>query len=789
MGMRALDLKLLRELWRLKMQMLSITLVVATGIMSVLTMRGTYESLVVAQEDYYVKSRFADLWAPLVRAPESLVGKIELISGIETIDTRVSFLATLDLDGLGMPTQGRFVSIPELNKPLLNDILIQEGRYIVPGATDEVIISEKFALAQQLRPGNPVKVIINGRMRALDIVGIANSPEHSYAVPPGALFPEDERYGVFWVNRETLGPAFDMDGAFNELVVKLTPDANSAQVMKTIDELLEPYGGFGSYLREDQISHQMLENELAENKVMGTAIPAVFLSVAVFLLYLVLGRLIATQRSEIAVLKAFGYRDWELGRHFLMFAVVAVLLGAVLGIIGGVLLGTAMVEIYTQYFDIPDLVYHLSPSLLIVSVSVSILGACSGAMSAVQRAIKLPPAEAMRPEAPSRFKPGPIEKLGLGRLLSSSGRMILRNIERKPWQCFLSAIGVAMSLAILIIGMFMFDSISYMMNLQFRVIQREDISISFKEIVPEEVRFDLARLEGVTHVETYRLSAARLYAGHRKEEVAVQGLDPLGRLRRIINADGLELPVPSEGIVLSALLAKRLAVSRGDELRIEWLEGKRLSSVVEVNGVVEDFIGMSALMSTEALRKMTGDSQVISGAYLLVEDEHKEAIYAELKQIPAVAGVASPETMLASFEKEMANSLLIAAGFLLGFASIIAVGVIYNGARISLSERGRELASLRVMGFQRREVAVLLLGEQAIITLLAIPIGCWFGYALSKIIAASIETDSFRIPFIVNPQTYIVATVIILFSALLSSLAVRRRLDKFDLVEVLKTRE
>jgi len=446
--MRALDRKLLREIWHLKGQAISIALVVASGIMSVVTMRGSYESLVNAQQQYYSETRFAEIWAPLVRAPLNLLTKIEAIPGVDQADSRVTFLATLDLDDSGIPAQGRFVSLPEAGRPILNDLVVRRGRYIVPGAPDEVIISENFAVAREFEPGDTIRVIINGRARDLDVVGIAISAEHSYAVPPGSLYPEDDRYGILWASREILGPAFNMDGAFNEAFVTLTPDANENAVIETLDEILRPYGGLGAYPRRSQASHQILQAELDSNRVTGAVIPIVFLGVAVFLLYLVLGRLISTQRGEIAVLKAFGYSDREVGAHFLMFAVVAVLAGGAIGTIGGVYLGDSYIALYDQYFDLPSLRYQLTPSLLVFAFLACVIGAIGGAMAAVRRAILLPPAEAMRPQAPDRFKPGFLERMGLGRLLGPNGRMILRNIERKPVQGFFSSLGVAMSVAI-----------------------------------------------------------------------------------------------------------------------------------------------------------------------------------------------------------------------------------------------------------------------------------------------------------------------------------------------------
>lgn len=785
----SLSRKLLRECWHLKGQLLSIALVVATGIMTVVTMRGSYEALVDAQQRYYNETRFADVWTSLRRAPESLREQIEAIPGVTLADTRVSFLATLDLEGLDAPAQGRFVSIPENGRPVLNDILLTQGRYVEAGAPDEVIISENFALARGLNPGDGLRAIINGRARELEIVGVAISPEHTYSVPPGSLIPEDDRYGVLWMGRRALGPAYDMEGAFNEAFVKLSPGANELAVIASLNTLLTPYGGFGAYARRDQSSHLMLQGELDQNRAMGTVIPAIFLAVAVFLLHLVLGRLITTQRGEIAVLKAFGYRDWEVGRHFLMFAVVAMLFGALIGTVGGLLLGDAYIGVYRQYFDLPNLEYRLSPLLLGIALLVSLAGAFSGALSAVRKAVRLPPAEAMRPEPPARFTPGALERLGIGRLLPSSGRMILRNLERKPLQALFSSLGVAFSVAILVVGLFMFDSISYLLEVQFRQTQREDLTVSFLQNLPGAARHDLARLDGVTRVETYRMAPARLRFEHWSREAVIQGMEEDGQLRRIITADGGVQPLPADGLVLSLVLAQRLRVKVGDTLTVEMLEGRRQTTSVQIAGIVDDLLGVSAYMNMQALQRLTGEVDVISGAYLSVEESERSNLYSELKLAPAVAGVVSPASMLASFEEQLAQNIYISVGFLVGFASVIAVGVIYNGARIGLSERGRELASLRVMGFRRGEVAVLLLGEQAVITLLAIPLGWIIGYFMGLLMVQALQTDTFRVPFVISPRTYMLAAMITLVAAVGSALAVRRRLDAIDLVTVLKTRE
>lgn len=787
--MTALDRKLWRELWRLRGQMLSIALVVATGMMAVVTMRGTSDSLSDAQARYYRRTRFATVWASVKRAPESLRLSIEEIPGVATVDTRVTFVATLDLPGREAPGIGRFVSLPASGRPLVNDIVVVRGRYLAPGDRDAVIISKKFAAARHLGPGDSVAAVINGRARTVRVVGVAISPEHVYSVPPGSLVPDDSRYGVFWMSRDVLGPAYDLAGAFNEVVLTLEQDADPPAVIARVDRLLEPYGGLGAYGRKDQFSHQLVQGELDSNRAVSTTVPAVFLGVAAFLLNLVLGRLITTQRTEIAVLKAFGYSDRRIGMHFLQFALAAAAAGIVAGVAAGVWLGHQYVVLYSGYFDFPDLHYQLNWRLVALASAASVVGAALGAWTAVRRAVELPPAEAMRPEPPARFTPGWLERLGVVRGRSAAVRMILRNVGRHPGRPLFSALGVAFSVAILVIGMFVSDGINFMLTQQFRVIQREDLSVAFTEPLPATVRYSLAQLPGVERVELFHSAPARIHAGHRWREVSVQGEAADARMRRIVSAEGAEQALSANGVVLDAILADKLRVAVQDTVRVELLVGTRHTAPFVVTGVVKTLLGVSAYMTDEMLQHLEGGAPVATGAYLRVASDQRSALNARLKALPAVADVGSRSAMLASFQSKLADSLSIEVVAMLVFAGVLAVGVIYNGARVALSERGRELASLRVMGFRRGEVAVLLLGQQAGVTALAIPLGWLLGYALSVSVAAGLQSDVYRIPMVVSARTYVLSAAITALAAGASAMIVRRRVDHLDLVAVLKTRE
>ena len=789
MVVRALNRKMLRELWQLRGQLLSICLVVAAAVMTLVTLRGTYEALVRARAEYYRDYRMAHVWSALEQAPESLRGIIGEIPGVEAVETRVSSYATLDLPWLDVPGQGLFLSIPEGRQADVNDVHIREGRGVRPGRADEVVASENFFLANSVELGDTLDVVLNGVRREMLIVGSAIAPDHSYSAPPGVLYPDDERYGVFWMSREVLGPNLDAEDAFNEVALRLADGADDAAVIRDLDRILEPYGGLGAYGRPDQFSYKVLNDELTSNRTTGTAFPAVFVGVAAFLLNLVLSRLIATQRTEIGALKAVGYTDGEIGFHFLGYSLVAVGVGTILGAAGGVWTGGWMVGLYEEYFKFPSLEYRLSWTLVLIGSGVSLLAALMGGVGAVRKAVSLPPAEAMRPEPPARFKPGWIERVGLGQMLSTGGRLILRNLERRPLRALMSSVGVAFSVAILVIGMFMLDGVELMMDLQFRVGQREDLAVSFNRDLGPEARHDLERIPGVTRVEPYQNIMARIRSGHRKREVTITGLEADGQLRLIVSENRRIHPVPLEGLVLSEILAERLGVTHGDTLMVQALTGLRRTKNIPVQDVVKDLIGTSAYMNVEALRKLTLEGPRLSGAFLLTDPARVGDVNAELKRAPAVASVVSPITMFESFESQLEDTLFIAVFFLIGFAMLISVAVIYNGTRIALSERGRELASLRVLGFSKSEIATLLFGEQAIVTVIAIPFGWVIGYGLAYLLVTGMASETYRIPLIVSTQTYLWTAIITIAAAWGSGLLVHRRLNQMDLIAVLKTRE
>ncbi len=788
--MAALNRKLVRDVAHLWGQVVAITLVVACGVASYIAMRSTYNSLLKSQQVYYQKYRFADIFAQLKRAPDSIASRISEIPGVAKAETRVVADVTLDVPGLDEPAKGRIVSIPEKQATILNDLYLSEGRYVEPGQRDEVVASQTFANANGLRPGDSIGAIINGRWQKLRIVGLALSPEYVYEIRGGEIFPDSRRSGVLWMSRESLGPAFNMDGAFNDVALTLAPGAAQANVIERLDLLLNNYGGLGAYGRIDQISNHFLSNEIAELQVTGTFIPAIFLIVTAFLIHLVLSRLVTTQRDQIAVLKAFGYRNSSIGLHYLKLAFLVIVSGLALGIAVGWYFGYKITALYMHFFHFPVLSYQIGPALIGNALVISLGAASIGALAAMRRAVTLPPAEAMRPEAPARFHAGLIEKTGIHRLVSPAMRIIMRNLERRPLKAMISTLGIALAVALLVVGFFLyFDTVGRIMDVQFSAVQREDVSLVFNEPRPAEARYDLAHLPGVVRVETFRAVPARLRFENRNRRVSILGLQADSDLRRIVTANYQITNPPTDGLLLTTKLAEVLGVRPGQSVTVEVLEGKRPIRQLPVTATVDELIGLSAYMNVEALNRLMDEGASSSGAFLMVDKPSIPRLYTELKQTPAVNAVSIPQAALASFKDTIAKTINTSTAILIGFSVVIALGMVYNGARIALSERGHELASLRVLGFTRREIAFILLGEQAFLTLMAIPLGLALGYGIAGLITIAIDTELVRFPLIVSARTYSLAFVVVISSAFLSGYLVRWRLRHLDLVAVLKTRE
>lgn len=787
--MSLLDLKLRRDLRHLRGPMVTIGLVMACGMAAFVAFLGTHASLVENHLAYYREARFAQVFAPLRRAPQRLEARLAALPGVGALETRLVAEVPLTVPGMAEPASAHLVSLPLQGEPGLNRLHLRSGQLPGRDAAREVLVSEGFALAHQLKPGDPLTVLLNGRMGRVRVAGVALSPEFLFALPGGDPIPDDRHFAILWMPRRDMEEAFDLAGAFNDVVLTLAPGATEAAVITEVDRLLEPFGGLGAHGREDQPSHRYVRDEIAQLRTMATWLPALFMGVAAFLIHVVMARLVATQREQIAALKALGFPDGPILGHYFKLAGLVGAFGLAVGILLGAWMGSSLTDLYADYLHFPVSRHRLHAWHVGVAAAVSFAAIGGGAWGALRQVLDLRPAEALRPPVPPRFQAGRLE-VGLeGLVRSPRTRMVLRNLLRRPARNVLAILGMALGVAILVVGFFWRDGLDELVRIHFGLAQRQHLTVTFTQPLPRGAPAELGRLPGVLAAEPVRTVAVRLRSGHRQLLTGLYGLPPEAGLRRVLDASNRPLRPPPSGLLLSDPLARRLHLRPGDEVDVEVLEGERRRGRLPVAALTEEKLGTAAYLPLEALERFLDDGRAVSACDLRIDAGAADRLYPRLKALPKVASVSAKATALKVFLDTSAQWIRVFSLFLTGFAAVIAVGVVYNNLRIALAERSWELASLRVLGFTRGEVAALLLGEFAAQLALALPLGCLIGHALARALLWATATEVIRLPLVVSPATYLFACGVVGVSGLLSALGARRRMDRMDLVSVLKTRE
>ena len=794
--MRALDRKLLRDLRLMWSQALTIALVVASGIGGYLTTLSAVDSLALARERVYAEALFADVFASVKRAPAAALDTLRRLPGVAELQPRVEVLVRLQLPGTADPATGQLIGIDERQPQGLNRISLRgaaahdtdlrsPGRPLPDGALP-AWVSETFATAHGLKPGARVQALVNGRSRDLLVQGVALSPEFVFAGLWG--MPDQRGFGVFWVDAQALAAALDMNGAFNRVSIRLAPGAREREVIDALQTELARWGGREAYGRAEQTSHAMLEAEIEEQQVLGSILPAIFLAVAAFLLNVVISRLVSTQREQIAALKALGYANAAIAAHYLKLVLSIVALGLLLGLLLGRWMGGLLVQLYAEFFRFPRFDHQLDPGLAFTALLLTVITAVLGTLQAILATVRLAPAEAMRPPAPGRYRRTWLDRAA-GSRLPTGLRLILRNMQRRPWRSSLAVLGVAFAVAIVILGNFFRDAIAVVVDTQFNLVMRNDVSMWTLEPLSDAARGELLRLPGVKAVESSRFVPVRLVHGARSERNQIRGIEASPDLLRVIDLHGRAVQPSGEGLLLTDRLATKLGVRVGDLLRVEVLEGRARTLQLPVQATVSEMMGLNVYMSRTALNRALGEGDLSSGFSLLLEPGAEAGVLQAAREQPRLAGAFSKATMLRNMQELTARNIRIMSTVLTLFACVIAVGVVYNHARIALAERSWELASLRVLGFRQGEVAALLLGEMALTIAVALPLGMLLGRQLVAFLAVALKNDQFAFPVVIEPPTYAWAAIAVLLAAVASAWVVRRRIDALDMVAALKTRE
>ncbi|WP_246837810.1 ABC transporter permease [Leptospira bouyouniensis] len=777
-----LNLKLLRDLKSISLQGLTVGLVIAAGLSYFSASWSSYISLLQAKEQFYSKHSLCDGFVYLNRAPNFIERKIAALPGITSFETRIAKEIVLDFPTEVYPSAAQLLSLTDH----INTIYLTKGS--LPKQNQEVVISESFAKANDLEPGAELSTIIGGKRVLLTVTGIGLSPEYVYVFRPGNPLPDDKHFGIFWMKREAIEANFNFESSFNQVIFQLTKDPlDRKRTLHDLDLLLEEYGGLGAKERKFLPSESFLNDEFRQLRTTAVFLPGIFLAIAAFLLHIISNRLITKEREQIATLRALGYTSLQIVFHYLKLITFITSISSLLGIFIGYLLGNAMTNLYGEFYKFPHLIPIFPPLLVLFTLFFGILIGGIGTLFSLYGIIKLDPAQAMRPAPPGKYSIAFWESWITD--LQTIQRMVLRNLFKRPMRTLLTILGLSTSIMIMIIGNFIQDTVGSLLDLQFNIIQRESLTLTFRNPIPESVLFELKEMDGVFVAEGQRSIPIKLTKDRNNKDIVLTGLPEDSELRKILGKDLKPIQIPISGIMVNQDLAKRMNIKIGETIQIETLDGEKKKFAVQVTSLANEILGQGVFINKENLNRILEEGNLINIALLKTDPNKDIELIKEFKDDPLVIGLFSKAAILKGFQEVMQRSLQSTSVFILIFTVIISIGVIYNTAMITLSERIYELGSLRILGFTLKEVFAIIAWELSWQILCAIPIGCIFGYQVANLILNSNETEGFKIPATIYPSTYYYSILLALITAGISYLIVFRKLKTMDLLSVLKVRE
>jgi len=772
-------------------QFLAATAVVMVGIMVYVSMNTAYYNLSQSQSMFYKENNFADYYLQVVKAPEAVVKQIETVAGVKRVTGRIQKdLAIFKPNNERATARLVSYSLPMDNE--LNRITLNKGRLFASaqnGSYVETVVDPQFAPANNLNWGDTVTVIVGGRERLLTIVGSASSPEFIYPIKDTAnILPDPLNFGIFMVENRQAQQMLDMSGQINQVLLEFSPGADQNQVVKNVEEILKPYGVVASYARKYQISHAVLQGKLDGIASVALYLPLMFLAIAAGIQMIILRRMIKIQRTQIGVMKALGYNNFQIMLHYTIYALAVSILGAAVGIVLGIYMAGGISELFAQYFNLPGGLksYDLGTisNGLLLSLGIGIVAGIAGS----QGVLRIQPAESMRPEPPPLTGKSLLEKYpGLWNRLTPAWKMTWRNIGRNRGRFLVTMFGVIFAVSLLIIAFFYNDVVDYMMQKFFYEGETYDITARFDSLINENELTNLIRLEGVRKTEAFLEMPVKISFHDRSADEVLLAYPLDLSMKKLQDASGQLIKVPADGIVINQRTADKLGIKVGDQVEVETRLpiGPIHTDKLTIVGDTQQLFGGGSYISLERANRILQESHLVSGVMLDVEAGQEAVVEEQLKKMLGIASVTDREKEIQNFNESLGVvvsfvSIMVFFAILLGFA------IIYNASVINFAERRRELASLRVIGFTIGEISSLLLKENMILLICGIVLGMPFGRFLVTSYVRSASTDQFSLPVVIYPTTYLFSAIGGIIFVMVAHRFAVREIKNLDMVATLK---
>ncbi|NLI96893.1 MAG: FtsX-like permease family protein [Synergistaceae bacterium] len=786
--------KLFRTIGSTRGPFFGVVAVVAVGLSVFVSMAAVSDNLMRSRENFYRQTDFADLFFHVVRAPEGVVEKVSAVNGVSRASGRIQkdvslfrqdgTRATLRLTGFKLPMENE-----------LNRILVQQGRLFEKnpeGGALEILLSSQFAKANEFRPGSTVSVAAEGKEKPMEVVGIAASPEFVYAIKNAAsVFEDPSGFGAAMISLKQAQQVLDFEGSVNQILVRLVPGSDPDRVRKEIRTILEPYGNLTDYPQRDQVSEAILRGELEQLRVAATFLPAFFLGLAALMQTVFLSRLVKAARTQIGLMKALGYDNGRLMLLYGGYSLASSGMGGVAGILAGYGLARVFTRLYATYFNLPRLDAAFNPRSAGLGLALSLTLGCLAGFAGARSILGVRPAEAMRLPPPRGAVKLFLENWHFlwGRLDLAS-KMSLRSIFRNRFRSAVTFLGVLVSIGMLVVSLFTRDSVESLFDRHFNRELRYDLLARFPSPVRNAELLNLERLPGVIRVEPLFELPVRLMLRGRREETVVVGIDPGQSLLGMSDEGNRPRGLPVSGLLLDWNSARKLGARPGDFLEVETLLGKGPSrkGTVAVAGLSRKSVGGVSYLDLETLNSILQEKGLVTGAAIKTERGRSQEAERAMAGMINVSSVLSRQKEREYLEKNLAYMNLSIA-ILVAFSSLLGLAIIFNASALAFSERRRDLASLRAMGFSSEEVALFLLKENLFLLVAGTLAGLPFGKLLSEAYARAVSTDLFSFVAVVFPRTYILSAAGgVAFAALAFFLGIRS-LERLDFAETVKARD
>ena len=786
--------KIIRDLRARRASLIALVFIMAFGISSFICFLSVYRDTAAAKDAYYRQNRLATLIVRMKRAPASVLDDVRALPNVASARGRVSISAVLEIPRNDSPISGMAISLPAKRTPILNDVVLRAGTWFSSDGNREVLVTEEFARANRLIPGDHIKVLLLDEQHDFLIVGLVSAPEYVYLVPPaGGLAPDPARFGAVYLPERFLQEASELDGAFNQILVSVNDPAKGA--VRTLEERLKVqldlYGVVQVAKMIDQPSPQFLDNELENVRKSSTMTPAIFLGAAALILNVLVARLVHQQRGVIGTLKAIGYTSRQVLLHYVGYGIAIGTLGATAGVVLGSIFHNLMLLLYRSIFSIPNIEYHFYPDLFIWAFVICILAAVAGTLKGVRAAAKLEPAAAMQPPPPEKGRRIILERFPLlWNRLNFRMRMVFRDIFRNPFRSLVS-IFVAMLAMTMMEGAFcMRDALMFLMRFEYQLVMHNDLSLSLRDPRGRHYDAEEKNLPGVAQTESQLNVPCDLMNGNRARVISVTGIDATPTLYTPVDRFERPVTIPRTGILLTKKLAEILDVKVGDFITLHPLIGERREARVRVEGTIDTYVGLSAYASIPFLSRLIGEEWAANT--LLIKNYGSgapAALIEDVKERRQVTAVGERARALAQFEGTFGKVNATIIGIFVVFAGLIGFGSVLNSSLVSLSERQRAVGTLRVLGYTPGQIAAIFAGESAILYTIGSLIGIYTGTLYVRLLVKVYSSEIFRFPEVIRPERMVQSIIVMTCSMILAQLIVHRLIAKMNWLDVLKVKE